>query len=77
MTHERSVVVRARRAARARRTSMDLSRRRGRASHADGGEIVEVIGPRRRRIGDALFSDRSQISIRMLTAGRAARPTRR
>jgi 23S rRNA (cytosine1962-C5)-methyltransferase len=36
---------------------------------ATGGDIVAVIGPRRRRIGDALFSDRSQISIRMLTIG--------
>src|SRR5438093_10478661 len=36
---------------------------------ATGGEIVEVIGPRRRKIGSALFSDRSQISIRMLTLG--------
>jgi 23S rRNA (cytosine1962-C5)-methyltransferase len=33
------------------------------------GELVEVIGPRNRRIGSALFSDRSQISIRMLTRG--------
>jgi len=39
---------------------------------ATGGEIVEVIGPRRRRIGSALFSDRSQISIRMLTLGDGA-----
>jgi 23S rRNA (cytosine1962-C5)-methyltransferase len=37
--------------------------------HAAGGDIVEVLGPRARRIGDALFSDRSQISIRMLTHG--------
>ncbi len=37
--------------------------------HAEGGDIVEVIGPRRRRIGHALFSDRSQIPIRMLTVG--------
>jgi 23S rRNA (cytosine1962-C5)-methyltransferase len=37
--------------------------------HADGGDIVDVIGPRRRRIGSALFSDQSQISIRMLTVG--------
>ena len=37
--------------------------------HADAGDIVEVIGPRRRRIGSALFSDRSQILLRMLTAG--------
>src|ERR1041385_8204477 len=36
---------------------------------AAGGQIVEVIGPRHRRIGDALFSDRSQIPIRMLTHG--------
>jgi 23S rRNA (cytosine1962-C5)-methyltransferase len=36
---------------------------------ASGGDIVEVIGPRNRRIGDALFSDRSQIPIRMLTHG--------
>ena len=39
---------------------------------ADGGEIVEVIGPRHRTIGSALFSDRSQISIRMLTVGDGA-----
>jgi len=39
---------------------------------ATGGEIVEVIGPRRRKIGSALFSDRSQISIRMLTLGDGA-----
>ena len=37
--------------------------------HADGGTIVEVIGPRRRTIGYALFSDQSQIPIRMLTRG--------
>jgi len=36
---------------------------------ASGGDIVEVTGPRNRRIGDALFSDRSQIPIRMLTHG--------
>lgn len=36
---------------------------------AAGGEIVQVIGPRRRTIGAALFSDRSQIPLRMLTHG--------
>ncbi len=36
---------------------------------ASGGDIVQVIGPRRRTIGYALFSDRSQISIRILTQG--------
>jgi 23S rRNA (cytosine1962-C5)-methyltransferase len=39
---------------------------------ATSGDIVAVIGPRRRRIGEALFSDQSQISIRMLTVGEPA-----
>jgi 23S rRNA (cytosine1962-C5)-methyltransferase len=39
---------------------------------ADGGEIVEVIGPRHRKIGSALFSDRSQITLRILTVGDGA-----
>jgi len=39
---------------------------------ATAGEIVDVIGPRRRKIGSALFSDQSQISIRMLTVGEEA-----
>jgi 23S rRNA (cytosine1962-C5)-methyltransferase len=38
---------------------------------AAGGDIVEVIGPRRRTLGHALFSDRSQIPIRMLAQGDA------
>ena len=38
---------------------------------AAGGDIVQVIGPRKRTIGSALFSDRSQIPIRMLTLGDA------
>jgi 23S rRNA (cytosine1962-C5)-methyltransferase len=36
---------------------------------ATGGEIVRVLGPRARPIGSALFSDRSQIPLRMLTRG--------
>jgi 23S rRNA (cytosine1962-C5)-methyltransferase len=36
---------------------------------ADGGAIVEVIGPRHRTLGHALFSDRSQITLRMLALG--------
>jgi len=36
---------------------------------ASAGEIVQVLGPRNRTIGYALFSDRSQIPIRMLTHG--------
>ena len=38
---------------------------------AEGGDIVQVIGPRNRTIGHALFSDQSQIAIRMLTRGDA------
>ena len=36
---------------------------------ADGGDLVQVIGPRQRVLGDALFSDRSQIASRMLSRG--------
>jgi 23S rRNA (cytosine1962-C5)-methyltransferase len=42
---------------------------------AEGGDIVEVLGPRRRTLGRALFSDRSQIPIRMLTHGDVAADT--
>ena len=38
---------------------------------AEGGDIVRIVGPRRRSIGSALFSDRSQISVRMLSLGDA------
>ncbi len=36
---------------------------------ADGGDAVVVRGPRGRAIGRALFSDRSQIALRMLSHG--------
>jgi 23S rRNA (cytosine1962-C5)-methyltransferase len=36
---------------------------------ADAGDLVCVIGPRHRTIGFALFSDQSQIPIRMLIRG--------
>ncbi|MGE5243826.1 MAG: class I SAM-dependent rRNA methyltransferase [Betaproteobacteria bacterium] len=36
---------------------------------AAGGDRVEVRGPRGRTLGHALYSDRSQIAIRMLTRG--------
>jgi 23S rRNA (cytosine1962-C5)-methyltransferase len=42
---------------------------------ATAGEIVGVTGPRGRRLGDALFSDRSEITIRMLTRGEARADT--
>jgi 23S rRNA (cytosine1962-C5)-methyltransferase len=38
---------------------------------AQAGDTVAVIGPRQRLLGHALFSDRSQIPIRMLTRGDA------
>jgi 23S rRNA (cytosine1962-C5)-methyltransferase len=38
-------------------------------AQAEPGDIVQVIAPRRRTIGFALFSDRSQIPLRMLTRG--------
>jgi len=34
---------------------------------ADAGAVIDVLGPRHRFIGRALFSDKSQISLRMLT----------
>jgi 23S rRNA (cytosine1962-C5)-methyltransferase len=39
--------------------------------HAAAGDLVTVYGPRRRPIGQALYSDRSQIALRMLTRGDA------
>jgi 23S rRNA (cytosine1962-C5)-methyltransferase len=36
---------------------------------AAGGDIVEVRSPRGQTVGSALFSDRSQITLRMLTYG--------
>ncbi len=39
--------------------------------HAAAGDIVEVRGPRGRTLGAALFSDRSQITLRMLSYGEA------
>ncbi|HWN87223.1 MAG TPA: class I SAM-dependent rRNA methyltransferase [Vicinamibacterales bacterium] len=42
------------------------------AVDAGGGDFVEVLGPRGRPVGTALFSDRSQITIRMLTVGQPA-----
>jgi 23S rRNA (cytosine1962-C5)-methyltransferase len=36
---------------------------------ARGGDVVEVWTPRGRKLGDALYSDRSQIALRLLTHG--------
>jgi 23S rRNA (cytosine1962-C5)-methyltransferase len=38
-------------------------------ARASAGETVRVLGPRGRVLGDALYSDKSEITIRMLTRG--------
>ena len=40
-------------------------------ANAGAGETVRVLGSRGRALGDALYSDRSEISLRMLTRGDA------
>ena len=39
------------------------------AAEAAPGDIVEVRGPNRRRLGEAFWSDRSQIALRMVASG--------
>jgi 23S rRNA (cytosine1962-C5)-methyltransferase len=39
--------------------------------HAEAGDVVQVRGPRGRTLGSALYSDRSQIALRMLSYGDA------
>jgi 23S rRNA (cytosine1962-C5)-methyltransferase len=36
---------------------------------ANAGDVVDVLGPRQRFLGRALYSDRSQITLRLLTRG--------
>ena len=38
-------------------------------SNAASGDLVTVIGPRERTLGEALWSDRSQIALRMMVVG--------
>jgi len=40
-----------------------------READAAGGDTVLVVGPHDRRLGRALYSDRSQITLRMLVTG--------
>ena len=40
--------------------------------HAQGGDLVQVISSRGRTVGHALYSDRSEIALRMLTRAQAA-----
>ena len=39
---------------------------------AQGGDTVRVVGTRGRTVGHALYSDRSEISLRLLTRGAQA-----
>ena len=39
---------------------------------ANAGDRVAVLGPRGRKLGEALYSDRSQIAVRLLTRGEAS-----
>jgi 23S rRNA (cytosine1962-C5)-methyltransferase len=39
--------------------------------HAEAGDLVQIRGPRGRTLGSALYSDRSQIALRVLTYGEA------
>jgi 23S rRNA (cytosine1962-C5)-methyltransferase len=39
---------------------------------AEGGDVVEVFALRGRKLGDALYSDRSEIALRFLTHGERA-----
>ncbi len=41
-------------------------------AEADGGDTVTVVGARGRAIGQALYSDRSEIALRLLTHGAEA-----
>jgi 23S rRNA (cytosine1962-C5)-methyltransferase len=38
---------------------------------AAGGDVVQVVGPRGRPVGEAFYSDRSQIAIRLVSQGAA------
>lgn len=40
--------------------------------HASAGDVVRVLGPHGRTVGHALYSDRSQISLRFFSFGDAA-----
>ncbi len=38
-------------------------------AQAEGGDVVQVMGPRGRPVGEAFYSDRSQIALRLITRG--------
>lgn len=64
---EGQVVITARGEARLREGHLWIYRTDIAEAQAAGGDIVRVLAPRGRPAGKALFSDRSQIALRMLT----------
>jgi 23S rRNA (cytosine1962-C5)-methyltransferase len=64
-----SVVVGSRGAERAERGHPWIYRSDVTEIRARGGDVVEVLAPRGRKLGEALYSDRSQIALRLLTRG--------
>ena len=61
--------LRARRRAAAERPSVDLSQPTSPTCAPEPGDVVAVRGPRGRTLGLALYSNRSQIALRMLMRG--------
>ena len=61
-----TVIVHPRGAERARRGHPWIYRSDVAAVHAGAGDVVSVLDLRKRRIGDALYSDRSQIALRLV-----------
>ena len=70
-THEPGVVISGRGEERVRGGHPWIYRADVADARAAGGDIVVVHNPRGRIVGRALFSDRSQIALRMLTVGEA------
>jgi len=66
---EPTVVITSRGAARIGRGHPWVYRADVSGARASAGDTVAVLGPRNRLLGRALFSDRSEITLRMLTRG--------
>jgi 23S rRNA (cytosine1962-C5)-methyltransferase len=63
------VVVSARGESRLRQGHLWIYRSDVAEARASAGDVVQVVGPRSRVLGYALYSDRSQIALRLLTFG--------
>lgn len=65
----RRVVVSARGVDRARRGHPWIYKSDVDDVDAEGGDVVEVFAPRGKKLGEAFYSDRSEIALRLLTRG--------